>query len=199
MSTGKYYVVWNGKKPGIYTSWVDCQQQINGFSNPKYKSYKTKIEAETAYNNPDLDFAKDTDEKNINYDSISVDAACAGNPGLMEYRCVYTKTKEVVFASPQYPDGTNNIGEFLAIVHALALCKKKESSISIYTDSATAMAWVRNKKAKTKLELTKHNQILFELIERAERWLLSNTYSNKILKWDTAKWGEIPADYGRKG
>ena len=80
-----------------------------------------------------------------------------------------------------------------------ALCKKKESSISIYTDSATAMAWVRNKKAKTKLELTKHNQILFELIERAERWLLSNTYSNKILKWDTAKWGEIPADYGRKG
>lgn len=195
----KVYVVWKGRNPGIYYTWDECKKQIEEFSNPQYKSYPNIEEAEKAFNNPESRYPKLADEQNINYDSISVDAACAGNPGKMEYRCVYTKNKEVVFASPVYDDGTNNIGEFLAIVHALALCKKKGSSISIYTDSATAISWVKNKKAKTKLELTRNNMIIFELIERAEKWLKSHHYDNPILKWDTKKWGEIPADYGRKG
>ena len=196
--TRKFYVVWKGRNPGIYYTWDECKKQIDGFSNPQYKSYPTREAAEEAFTNPESRFPKATDEKNINYDSISVDAACAGNPGIMEYRCVYTKNKEVVFASPQYDDGTNNIGEFLAIVHALALCKNKGSAISIYTDSATAISWVKNKKAKTKLELTARNKVLFELIDRAEKWLKKNTFENAILKWDTKNWGEIPADYGRK-
>jgi ribonuclease HI len=35
-------------------------------------------------------------------------------------------------------------------------------------------------------------------MERAEKWLLSNEFSNEILKWETKAWGEIPADFGRK-
>ncbi|MEZ4910688.1 MAG: ribonuclease H family protein [Saprospiraceae bacterium] len=198
----KFYVVWKGKVPGIYRTWEDCQKQIFGFSNPAYKSYDTLAEANFAYSNPQKIY-KINPQANIHakieQNSISVDAACSGNPGIMEYRGVYTHSKETIFHKGPYKDGTNNIGEFLGIVHALALCKKNnESNIIIYSDSMTAIAWVRNKKANTKLELTKNNEVLFDLIKRAELWLKTNDYSNKILKWDTKAWGEIPADFGRK-
>ncbi len=131
--------------------------------------------------------------------SISVDAACSGNPGIMEYQGVETNTKRRLFHQGPFRDGTNNIGEFLALVHGLGYLKKHGyDSVPIFTDSVTAMAWVRNKKAKTKLDRTAHNAILFDLIERAENWLKTNTYNNPILKWDTENWGEIPADFGRK-
>lgn len=198
----KFYVVWKGKVPGIYRSWEDCQRQIHGVSSPAYKSYDTLSEAEYAFSNPQK-IAKleplPINNPVIDQNSISVDAACSGNPGIMEYRGVYTNSKESIFHKGPYKDATNNIGEFLGIVHALALCKKNNvPNITIYSDSMTAIAWVRNKKAKTKLEPTKHNDIIFDLINRAEIWLENNTYSNKILKWDTKAWGEIPADFGRK-
>jgi ribonuclease HI len=95
--------------------------------------------------------------------------------------------------------GTNNIGEFLAIVHALALYKQKGlTTRPIYTDSVTAMGWVKKKKANTKLEQNAKTAKLYELIQRAETWLQQNTYSNPIIKWETEDWGEIPADFGRK-
>ena len=132
-------------------------------------------------------------------ESIAVDAACSGNPGNMEYRGVYTKTKEQIFHQGPFPQGTNNIGEFLALVHGLAFLKKEGRDITpIYSDSRTAIAWVRNKKVKTELERTPRNEQIFELIERALKWLNSNTYKNPIIKWETEDWGEIPADFGRK-
>jgi ribonuclease HI len=131
--------------------------------------------------------------------SISVDAACSGNPGTMEYQCVETKTKRRIFHQGPFKDGTNNVGEFLALVHGLGYLKKHgHDSVPIFTDSVTAMTWVRNKKAKTKLERTANNAMLFDLIARAENWLKTNTHKNPILKWDTEKWGENPADFGRK-
>jgi ribonuclease HI len=129
----------------------------------------------------------------------SVDAACSGNPGAMEYRGVITDTGQELFRQGPFKKGTNNIGEFLAIVHALALLKKLgDSNRIIYTDSRTAMAWVRNKKVKTLLKKEAANEDIFDLIDRALKWLASNTYSNKIIKWETKRWGEIPADFGRK-
>ena len=131
--------------------------------------------------------------------SISVDAACSGNPGTMEYQGVDTLTKRRIFHQGPFKDGTNNIGEFLALVHGLGYLKKHgHDTVPIFTDSVTAMAWVRNKKAKTTLERTPNNAILFELVARAEQWLKTNTYNNPIIKWDTEKLGEIPADFGRK-
>jgi len=130
--------------------------------------------------------------------SLSVDAACSGNPGVMEYRGVYTATGQEIFRQGPFQQGTNNIGEFLALVHGLALLKQQNSTIPVYSDSVSAMAWVRNKKAKTTLEICPENQILFDLIARAEKWLRTNSYSNPVLKWETRIWGEIPADFGRK-
>jgi ribonuclease HI len=131
-------------------------------------------------------------------DSIAVDAACSGNPGDLEFRGVHVKSGKILFRRGVYPDGTVNIGEFLALVLGLIYLKKNNLSIPIYTDSKTAIAWVRNKKAKTKLDRTPQNEELFLMLEKAENWLKNNTFSNKILKWETACWGEIPADYDRK-
>lgn len=206
MSKSKFYTVWSGKSPGVYASWKECEEQVKGVEGAKYKSFDTREEAEKAlqgnywqFVKPKLDKqATPTQHPQIIADSLAVDAACSGNPGDMEYRGVYVKTGQQIFIQGVYKEATNNIGEFLAIVHGLALLKQKGSNMPIYSDSVTAQAWVRAKKCKTKLERTPQNAAVFERIEAAERWLQNNTYTTKILKWDTPKWGEIPADFGRK-
>ena len=131
-------------------------------------------------------------------ESYAVDAACSGNPGPLEYRCVHTSTRKQLFKQGPFEHGTNNIGEFLAIVHALALFKQKGITLPIYSDSENAIGWVKEKKCKTKLAPDERNAPLFELVARAEQWLAENDYSNPILKWETEAWGEVPADFGRK-
>lgn len=206
MSKSKFYTVWNGKTPGVYATWKECEEQVKGVEGAKYKSFDTQEEAEKALQGNYWQFVKPKLEKQaapaqhpqIIADSLAVDAACSGNPGDMEYRGVYVKTGQQIFIQGVYKEATNNIGEFLAIVHGLALLKQKGSNMPIYSDSVTAQAWVRAKKCKTKLERTPQNATVFERIEAAERWLQNNTYTNPILKWDTPNWGEIPADFGRK-
>lgn len=130
-------------------------------------------------------------------DAWAVDAACSGNPGIMEYRCVDLATGAVVFHfGPVF--GTNNIGEFLAIVHALALMQKQGIRKTIYSDSKTAISWVRKKKCKTTLEHSPKTAQLYNIVARAERWLMCNIFDVQIIKWETKEWGEIPADFGRK-
>ncbi len=207
MAKQKYYVVWKGNKPGIYTSWDDCKKQIAGFKGAVYKSFKHEIEAKDAYEtNPDIFFDKENkstpykllpENEQPNLISISVDAACAGNPGVMEYQGVLTDTGTRLFHF-KAEEGTNNIGEFLALVHGLSYLKKNNIKYPVYTDSRTAMSWIRAKKCKTKLPINAKNKRLFDIIKRAEIWLQNNTFTTEILKWDTKKWGEIPADFGRK-
>ena len=204
----KYYVVWKGKETGVFESWEECKKQIQGFEGAQYKSFKTKDSAQKAFEKPAGDFiGKDVFESELSpeelarigkpiSESICVDAAYNGKE--MEYKGVYTKTKSELFKSGIFEDATNNIGEFLAIVHALGYLKKQKSSAPVYSDSLTAMSWVKNKHAKTKLVTTKANQSLFYLIDRAEKWLQENKYPNRLLKWETKAWGENPADFGRK-
>ncbi len=206
----KFYVVWEGNRPGIYESWADCKAQIMGYPNARYKAFKSRTEAEEAYTDSFTDhMAQSTGKKTVipnNYhldgvimESLSVDAACSGNPGVLEYQGVDTKTKMVLFRQGPFQKGTNNIGEFLALVHGLALLKKEgKHRYPIYSDSRTAMAWVRNKKVNTKLKRSHVNEPLFQLVDRALSWLKTQSYENPILKWETDKWGEIPADFGRK-
>lgn len=134
--------------------------------------------------------------------SISVDASCLGNPGPMEYKGIWTENGQVLFSSKRYTLATNNIGEFLALVHALAYCKKKNvpKEIPIYSDSQTAIAWVKKGKCDTLFPRTENNKDLFDIIDRANKFLKENTFLNRnpVLKWDTGKWGEIGADFGRK-
>jgi ribonuclease HI len=212
MAKQKYYVVWVGKKPGIYTSWAECQLQVNQFVGAKFKAYETQREAETAYKaGPNKNWGlgqkpkaaatqtltEATSDK-IDMDSISVDVGCSGNPGIVEYKGVDTRSGEVIFSVGPISKGTNNMGEFLAIVHALAYLKKKGSSQTIYSDSRTALKWVKQKQAASTLVRDETTKEIWDLMDRALTWLQNNTYPNKVLKWETKEWGEIKADYGRK-
>ena len=132
-------------------------------------------------------------------ESIIVDAAWNSVQKDMEYQGILYKTNTRIFHMGPLANGTNNIGEFLAIVHALAYCKKHGMfSIPIYSDSRNAIGWVKAKKCKTNLEESAKTKHIFELIHRAEAWLNEYSYKNKILKWETEAWGENPADFGRK-
>lgn len=212
MAKQKYYVVWEGVAPGIYTSWTDCQLQTKGYEGAKYKSFDSREEAERAlasspytYIGKNAAKSKATPRlapgsplpKEVVANSLAVDAACSGNPGPMEYRGVHVASGQEVFHFGPVK-GTNNIGEFLGIVHGLALLKQKGFDMPIYSDSKIAIDWVRQKTCKTKLPRTAETEELFRLIRRAEKWLKENKYATRILKWETKQWGEIPADFGRK-
>ena len=206
----KWYVVWVGTEPGICESWAECEARVKNFPGAIYKSYHSREEAIMAYRGkPDFGLLKAIAKGpsvTVNYaaipeiipGSIAVDAACSGNPGIMEYRGVDIFSGKEIFHQGPFSDGTNNIGEFLAIVHALAMFAKTGSNTAIYSDSRTAQAWVRDRMCRTKVASTPANANLLAIVKRAETWVQTDTWSNPIIKWQTEKWGEIPADFGRK-
>ncbi|WP_179333848.1 ribonuclease H1 domain-containing protein [Winogradskyella costae] len=207
----KYYTVWQGHKKGVFNTWNACKAQIKDYQGAQYKSFATRNEAEKALEGNYFDYIgknktfssglSEAELKKIglpNYNSISVDAASSGNPGIMEYRGVDTKTKKQLFIQGPFEQGTNNIGEFLALVHGLAFLKQHNSARIMYTDSRTAMSWVRKKTCNSKLKRSAKNKPVYDLVDRAVQWLKTNEYSTTIVKWETKAWGEIPADFGRK-
>ncbi len=200
MAKKKYYVVWKGRKTGVFDSWADCEKQVKGYSGASFRSYSSKQEAEEAFfsKSSASSSPKRTGTSSYIENSVSVDAGSHGNPGFVEYRGVDTKTGKILFSHPGVDMGTNNLGEFLAIVHALAYLKERHSSIPVYSDSDTAIKWVQRKKAQSTLQRNEKTEEIWSLVDRAEKWLQSNEWNNPLLKWNTKEWGEIKADYNRK-
>ena len=206
----KYYVVWEGLEKGIFKSWDKCKKSIQGVKNAKYKSFDSLEVAEKAFKESYEDYKGKKNNNNLlfeqellkvgmpNMNSIAVDAACSGKPGVMYYRAVDLNTKKILFQQGPFENSTNNIGEFLALVHAIALLKQNNDPRPVYSDSKIAINWVKQRKYKTQLAKNESNQKSFELLERAQKWLQENDYTTSILKWQTQAWGEIPADYGNK-
>ena len=211
----KFYVVWKGRKTGVFSSWEECAAQVQGYTGAQYKSFTSHAAAEQAFrgkysaqdgkpvSSGEWLFSPHPPVKN----SYCVDAACSGSPGRLEYRGVDLQTGKEIFRAGPYQHGTNNVGEFLAIVHALRMLEKQRSALpragtgtttSIYSDSSTAISWVKKKLCNTELVADEKNAPLFKLINQAEDWLAENAFNNPILKWDTKAWGEIPADFNRK-
>lgn len=227
--TKRFYVVFKGRVPGIYEDYNDAMDQVDGFEGASFKSFATAEEAAVSYRKytsrteenelgalmkkcaeqsaPDK--SGKVDERfpgddyfrypEIDLNGWAVDASCSGNPGIMEYRGVELMSGREIFRVGPFNKGTNNIGEFLAIVHALALMQNRGEVHTIYSDSVTGMSWVRNRKVKTQLKRDASTEPVFRLMERALSWLNTHYYSTKIMKWDTDRWGEVPADFGRKG
>ncbi len=223
----KYYVVWVGVEPGIYDSWTECQLQIKNYPGARYKSYDTIHEATAAYRGDPAEqlslmraIVRGTHEHNgkaraaaetpspLSLASgrpatgIAVDGACAGNPGKMEYRAVDIASGCEIFrrGADGSLTGTNNIAEYLALIHIGALLARGgDTSTTIYTDSRTALSWLRRRHSKTLLERTSATAPVLDLLARADAWIAVHNIPNPIVKWDTDRWGEIPADFGRKG
>lgn len=202
-SRQKFYTVWVGKKPGVYTTWADCEQQVKGIVGAKYKSYPSlEIAREAFTKTPLWDHKLRSaliDQKiNLPTHYLCVDAACSGVPGPVEWRVVKMPERKIILKKGPYHYGSNNIGEFLALVDAIRYRQDHTLDLAIYSDSITALAWVRNKKCKTTIDVAKNNKQLAALIFEAESFLTSSGKFNELLKWETNNWGEIPADYGRK-
>lgn len=206
MKQQKYYVVWKGRQPGIYTDWEACAAQVTGFPGAQYKAFGTHPEAERAYAADYNDYSgkPSSSQKWLfastppEMESYVVDAACSGSPGRLEWRGIYLASGNQIFHAGPYARGTNNIGEFLAIVQALIYLEKNSLSLPVYSDSDTAISWVRHGRCNTKLKPDFRSRILFDLIRDAEDWLKEHPGGGSILKWDTLAWGENPADFNRK-
>ncbi len=213
MASRKFYVVWEGLAPGIYDTWDEARAQVEGFRGARYKAFNTIEEATAAFRGSYEDQASllialanrqpamvnTADFPEIRTDAIAVDGACAGVPGPMEYRGVEIATGRELFRVGPYPGGTNNIAEYLALIHALALLDKQgDRTTPVYSDSRTALSWLRRRRANTTLAPGPDNQVVFTLLDRANRWIATHSPANPVLKWQTDVWGEIPADFGRK-
>ncbi len=228
----KFYVVWEGRNPGIYDNWDDAKDQIDGFKGARYKSFTSLTDATEAFRSgadsvaegianlllhldainagtapegsvapamePEAPEMPWKDIPEVVGDAIATDASCLGNPGKMEYRGIDLATGKEIFRMGVFDDSTNNIGEYLALVHALALCKKLGVNRTIYTDSKTALSWLRRRGSRSQLRRTPKNERSFQLLERADAWVKANSWATPVVKWNTEEWGEIPADFGRK-
>ncbi len=210
MAKQKYYVVWVGRKKGIFNSWAECSSQVNGFIGAKFKAFDNLQQAEIALSGSYSAFFKNNNSIPENkkgwsnsvsqpiFPAICVDAACSGVPGPVEWRGINLTDGKELFSAGPYQQGTNNIGEFIAIVQGLIWLASNNYNWVLYSDSANAISWVKQKKCKTKQAKNRHNLELFELIKDSEIWLLENHQHNNVLKWMTDEWGENPADFGRK-
>jgi ribonuclease HI len=202
----KFYVVWKGRKTGIFSTWKECSAQVDGFTGARYKSFPSRLTAEQALQGKGASRAGRPASSATWLlaphppvkESVAVDAACSGSPGPLEYRGVDLCSGKQLFRQGPYQNGTNNVGEFLAIVHALRLLEEQGQAIPVYSDSNTGIAWVKAKHCNTDLQADGTNILLFKLIDQAEDWLAEHKKTNRVLKWDTSAWGEIPADFNRK-
>jgi ribonuclease HI len=204
----KWYVVLKGRKPGIYTRWEDAKSQIFEFTGAVYKGFESKSMAEEAWakkrfptdsgNNAGFkEVSPGKKPKPPSGPFIIVDASSLGVPGPTEYQGFLMPEKRKLFGV-HVGLATNNLGEFLAIVHALAYLYKNESNLPVYSDSRTALSWVQKKKVKSDLVRDKSTEQAWELVDRALVWLNTHNFTNRIWKWETEFWGENPADFGRK-
>ena len=202
----KRYVVWEGRKPGIYETWTECQALVNGYHDAKFKGFPSQEAAEAAFKdgwekhwgNKSKKQTSTSYPEEVQKNSIAVDVGCRGPHGPMEYRGIDLKSNKMIFEYGPYKVGTSNIGEFLAIVEALKWITKTGENKIIYSDSKVAMGWIRKKVCNTTLEDNDKTMEIHAMIDSGLNWLKNNKHSIKIVKWNTAKWGEIPADYGRK-
>lgn len=113
----------------------------------------------------------------------------------LQYQVLDLSTGELLYVSKVYEGGSSNVAEFLGIVHSAAHCMNNGIKDTIYTDSYIGIKWVKSKNCWTKEWLSDE---LDSVVKRAVSWLKSNTIQNKIVYWDKSKWGENPADFGRK-
>ena len=201
----KYYVVRKGRKTWIFLSWEEIKLYVSGYPDAKYKSFSSLASAEEAFTKNWESYYETRPKKNswkeqdlpFEKNAIAVDAACSGNPGVLEYRGVDLQTGEEIFYQ-HFECGTNNIWEFLALVHWMSRLQQKNIDRAVYSDSRIALNWVKIGKCRTKISSVDLSDGLANAIQRAENWLKEKGIQFQLLKWNTEEWWEIPADFGRK-
>ena len=182
MAKQKFYVVWEGVTPGVYTSWTDCQLQIKGYEGAKYKSFDTREEAERALaTSPYAYIGKNAKKKSekvssetlpacVIDNSLAVDAACSGNPGPGGWGAVLRYGAHERELSGGEAQTTNNRMELTAVIEALRLLKEP-CEVELYSDSkyvidALSKGWVYGWQKKGWIKSDKKPALNVDLWER---------------------------------
>lgn len=198
----KVYVVWKGRRPGVYDSWDEARAQVEGFADARYKAYPSRAAAEAAFRRG-LSAGQPPAWALVPHGprtpALAVDAAAPGPQGPATYRGVALypdgRTQEVFRVGP-LPGLTANAGEFLALVHALRWLTQQGLDWPVYTDSRIARGWLTQGRARTRHRPQRGPGA--QALRQAEAWLARHGIPRAVLPWDTRAWGEIPADFGHK-
>lgn len=188
----KYYAVRNGKDgPKIYTSWEDCQGAVKGFKGAKFKKFEDENSA--------TEFILKVDAPLSTYPEghhIAVDASSSIKENFWEFQMVWTDTKELIYLSPRYTDGTNNTGEVLGLCHAIKYRENNKLNCNIYTDSMTAIAAVEKGSYNMKSNLISLESAALVI---TALYKIRTMDMDRIIHYNNKLIGiEIPADFNRK-
>lgn len=124
-------------------------------------------------------------------EGICSDAGTHGNPGPCEYQVCDLKGK--VLEHKKLGVHTNNYAE-LAGIGAMLQYAAINGITKCWTDSQIAIGWI----ASGRLGPTVHERdVILRMVTEIQTILRKNP-KLELLKWHTKKWGEIPADFGRK-
>ncbi len=203
MKKQKYYVVWVGRALGVFNTWEECQQSISGFPGAKHKAFDCPKEAQAALSDGwEMHWGKAAiTETGSKPDGLCLCVGAAWNveTRVLKYCGVLHPEWASTFHLNSIPGATNNIGEFLAIVYALAWLKEQGISAPVYSDSITALSWVRRKSVQSCAVGSAHASAKVEkMIAHSLKWLNDNTDHNPVCKWNTSEWGENPAHFERR-
>lgn len=181
----------NGVKLSVKVPVIHCEECEMSFTD--FRGEQLRQQAVDNY-------LRNQENQKPTTEVLTVDGASNGKN--CEFQAVWYPSGKKAFSSKVFEGGTNNIAEFLGLVLAIKHLKDKDLPLVVYTDSITAISWVRDKKANTTARTTgKLTNELESLLEKAEAFLMQNKElmkKVKIKKWETKEWGEIPADFGRK-
>lgn len=198
----RYYVVWKGRRPGIYDSWEACKAQVDGFPNARFKAFPTLNIARRALELGPRAAELPTwflAEPGPEVPSVAVDAAASQAHGPVLYRGVVLLPEghtKLLFEG-QLPEATVNAGEFVALVEALCRLHEQGCVLPVYTDSRVALTWYQKGGPPEKVRRA-WSEALRRAVEDAAAWLAAHPGPWDVRFWDTPNWGENPADFGHK-
>ncbi|MCE9678967.1 ribonuclease H family protein [Shewanella sp. AS1] len=166
--SSKYYVVWAGRKTGIFTSWPETKALVDGFAGARYKSFKTEAEACAAFKGQPSGGQKPINKlkqapksapatanktnESAQPDSdldIYTDGGCEPNPGKAGSGLALYRSGQLseLWYGLFNPNGTNNSAELNALYQALIIAQgalEQGKIVHIHSDSQYALNCVTN-------------------------------------------------------
>jgi ribonuclease HI len=162
----KFYVVWSGRQTGVFTDWVTTQRAVEKYAGARFKSFRTRAEAEQAFarggsasipaktagresaNTPESE-RRPTHRAHQLDVSIYCDGACEPNPGNAGSGIVVYRNGKLaeLWYGLYNPMGTNNTAELNALYHALCMAEaeiKAGNTVEVCSDSAYSINCIRS-------------------------------------------------------
>lgn len=138
---------------------------------------------------------------------VFVNCKCEDNPGIAKFQLYDLNLKKVLTVSDNFYC-SNDLTEFLGLVNSIYYCFHNNHE-HLFSNSETAISWIRKKKYRSNLIRTKETEITWDKINKALKWLKTLEYTDKsgsfrdpstkkivyVHKWLESEWGKSPLFY----